>query len=32
MSIRDEVLREAEVIKYEGGEIPEVFSGIAIFI
>ena len=25
MSIRDEVLREAEVIKYEGGEIPEVF-------
>ena len=25
MSVRDEVLREAEVIKYEGGEIPEVF-------
>uniref|UniRef100_A0A7V6CEL9 Uncharacterized protein n=1 Tax=Thermodesulfobacterium geofontis TaxID=1295609 RepID=A0A7V6CEL9_9BACT len=25
MPIRDEVLREAEVIKYEGGEIPEVF-------
>ncbi|PMP68938.1 MAG: hypothetical protein C0190_00760 [Thermodesulfobacterium geofontis] len=25
MFIREEVLREAEVIKYEGGEIPEVF-------
>jgi len=25
MSVKDEVLREAEIIKYEGGEIPEVF-------
>jgi len=25
MSVRDEVLREAEIIKYEGGEVPEVF-------
>lgn len=25
MHIRDEVLHEVEVIKYEGGEIPEVF-------
>lgn len=25
MSVREEVLREAEIIKHEGGEIPEVF-------